>query len=101
MDSQGEEVHTRSKVKWLDGVQGISGLGTKRSEDAGQGDKDGGGVGSEQGPDSHGCCRKAPPEGGLFRSEYAKWQGGSFLVPELPLVLPLQLPVFCCSEYCV
>lgn len=54
MDSQGEEVHTRSKVKLLDGVQGISGLGTKRSEDAGQGDNDGGGVGSERGPDSHG-----------------------------------------------
>lgn len=47
MDSHGEEGHTRSKVKLLDGVQGISGLGTKRSEDAGQGDKDGGGVRSE------------------------------------------------------
>lgn len=54
MDIQGEERHTRSKVKLLDGVQGISGLGTKCSEDAGQVDKNGGGVGRELGPDSHG-----------------------------------------------
>lgn len=89
MDIQGEERHTRSKVKLLDGVQGISGLGTKCSEDAGQVDKDGGGVGREQGPDSHGWCREADPEGRLLRDEHAKWQGGSFLVPELLLVLPL------------
>lgn len=53
MDGQG------SKVKMLDGVQGISGLGTKRSEDAGLGDKDEGGAGSQQGPASHGGCGEA------------------------------------------
>lgn len=59
MDGQGGELHTGAKVKVLAGVQGISDLRTKHSEDAGQGDKAGGGVGREQGPDSHGRCREA------------------------------------------
>jgi hypothetical protein len=52
--SLGGRHHTGSKVKLLDRVQGISALGTKCSEDAGQGDKDGGGVRRGQDPDSHG-----------------------------------------------
>lgn len=48
MDGQGGQLHTGAKVRLLDGVQGISGLGTKRSEDAGQGDKAGGGVGESR-----------------------------------------------------
>lgn len=43
MDSPGGKLHTGSKVKLLDGVQGISALGTKRSED-----KDGGGLGESR-----------------------------------------------------
>lgn len=43
MDCQGGKLHTGSKVKLLDGVQGISALGTKCSEDARQGEKGGGG----------------------------------------------------------
>lgn len=48
MDSQRGKLHTGSKVNLLDGIQGISALGTKRSEDAGQGDKDRGGVGESR-----------------------------------------------------
>lgn len=44
MDGQGGELHMGSKVKLLDGVQGISTLGTKRSKDAGQGTRVGVGL---------------------------------------------------------
>lgn len=57
----GGRLHTGSKVKLLDGVQGISALGTKRSEDAGPGDKDGGRMGRGEGPDSQGWCERPVP----------------------------------------
>lgn len=44
MDGWGGVLHTGSKVKLLDGVQGISALGTKRSKDAGQGTRMGVGL---------------------------------------------------------
>lgn len=67
MDGQDGKLHTGSKVKLLDRVQGISALGTKRSKDAGQGVRWGWGW-REQGPGSHGWCREASPS--------AHWEGG-------------------------